>query len=86
MGDILNTSETCVGCGAEGWPIHPMVMVHQGGEPDTWVSAPVCHFCWYDPAHRKAQLKGHFFYRKDRDVAVENAGSSELGMGADGRR
>lgn len=81
--------ETCAGCGtqAEEHPIigvvhkddeaAPLAVIHSLDNPD-WKGIPVCDACWRNPAHRKNQLKCHFFLRGAGKIGVAAAGSDTI--------
>ena len=70
--------ETCIGCGAQA-PEHPMVAIVSNDETQEWEAAPTCDACWRDPSHRTNLIKGHFFTRAQRVIALRYAGSTNIG-------
>jgi hypothetical protein len=81
--------ETCYGCGAQGarFPIVAVMNAEDAVTPQPdktpsergFIDVPVCAECHRDPQHRKVPIKGHFFGREQAKVAVEAAGSADIG-------
>ncbi len=80
--NVIDKQETCIGCGTKALTL-PMVAIIaveiEGAEEVTFKSEPVCRACHEDPSSRVTPIKGHFFDRRDAEVALRRAGSSELG-------
>ena len=71
--------EVCAGCGnvASSFPI---VGIKRDPENyNHWASFPICEKCWKDPKHRVFPLKMHFFDKRSEQIALERAGSTDLG-------
>jgi hypothetical protein len=71
--------EICAGCDrpAATGAHHLMVGVTRNAEGQM-KAFPVCEECWKDPAHRKRNLKMHFFDRRLADRAVKAADENIL--------
>ena len=61
---------TCIGCDEEIFGGSMFAVLREG---DEWSAEPVCLPCWRDPAHRKRQIKGHFFHETQADAAIDRA-------------
>lgn len=72
----MHELEICVGCDAEAEQ-HPIAGIRRG--KTSFEQVPVCAKCWQDPAHRKRNLKMHFFARGQAEEALAKAGSSNIG-------
>ncbi len=71
--------EPCPGCGTV---LGDTDYSHVGiirDEDGSFTAFPVCDPCFKDPAHRKYKLKMHFFPRSMKGVALERAGSTDIG-------
>lgn len=77
--------ERCACCKQEFRDWLPMVAVMRATDPmaadplrtqGEWAAVRICDACWRQPPR---PVKGHFFYRRDVETALEHAGSSELG-------
>ncbi|UCD56781.1 MAG: hypothetical protein JSV16_13290, partial [Candidatus Hydrogenedentota bacterium] len=70
--------EPCSGCGAMA-KTHPIVGIKFDEETKEMAAFPVCAACHRDPAHRKVKLKMHFFPKQMEKMALERAGSRDIG-------
>jgi hypothetical protein len=78
--------ESCVQCGRSGRSFSVIAILNVDDaiklgaktilkvRDAKWVAAPICEAC-----HKAPKIKAHFTYRAQADIALELAGSSELG-------
>ncbi len=74
---MATNSEPCAGCGVFA-DNHPIVGIKMD-EDGKFGAFPVCGTCHRDPSHRTSTLKMHFFPVKMKALALERAGSENIG-------
>jgi len=83
--------EACFGCGIRTNGEHPMVAVMKYDENEPakidndpaklWMAVPVCGDCHKDPKHRTRVIKGTYFVRADKQVALRLADIQNIRAG-----
>lgn len=82
--------DTCGSCQKKSQDWLPVVAIVRTDSPlaeyavktrsdNEYAAVAVCDTCWNDATARPRPIKGHFFMRRDMEIALERAGSSNLG-------
>jgi len=75
----MSMKEPCPGCGkALGEDDYTHVGIIRD-EDGSFAAFPVCEQCFRVPTTRKYVLKMHFFPKGMKDMALERAGSTDIG-------